>query len=923
MQVAVAGGAGGNAGAGSAVAHGGLGGEVSGAIRVNPGDTITGRIGCAGVSNSAPYPQVASGGWSGGYKHGGDGAPGGNPYPYSPASSTDGGGGGADSYVAGPNTFVVGQQAWLQAGGGGGAGGSAYSGSFVGGAGGAGGVVGGTGGIAGSAGGGTGGSTAGAGNGGIGGGTGGPSPGQPGGNGDSPGWYGGPGGEGSPVYGSYCEGGGGGGGGGGASDAGGGGGGAYGCTGGGGGGGGSSAVSQYVLSPSYQDGVQPGNGYVTLTPFNPIPPPVTPGAPTNVQAVAGNAQAAVSWTPPASTGGVNTITSYTITASPGGQTTMAGVNSHNTTVLNLTNGVTYTFTVYASNAAGNGPSSAPSNAVTPTGGPGSPTSVIATAGNAQATVSWNPPSSNGGSPIASYTVQPSTGSPVTVCGTCTTATVSGLSNGVTYTFTVTATNSLGNSAPSQPSNAVTPTGPPAGAPSAPTNVQATAGNAQATVSWSPPSSSGGSSITSYTVQPSTGSPVTVCGTCTTATVSGLSNGVTYTFTVLATNSTGNSAPSQPSNAVTPTASPSAPGPPTNVVARVQGPDSAEVSWQAPPDSIQNYSVVTFDSSTGQADSGIASVPACGMCTAAVVSGLASGYSYYFVVYDYAAGGSNWAASNQIIDTAVADSGGTSSSPFFPNTGEFAVIENGYQTNTSHANDGVYVNITIMGGLDVSTFQGPSPTQYPSPATDDNVKGANARPLQIVSTVSTEFVATGYVAGKAGGTSGTFNTGINQTNGGLYKRVYEDGVDCSSGSCLYGAVMDVADGPVSAGQVISLQIQRHWNASYQRYYWDVYMNGQEWTRSTALMTLGSVGMGMEHAEPGGVEGVSPTPPPVNLNENDWTNVYFHHNGDPSANPPGLQAYTKATIYNILNSDVYTTCTLTQTNSAGDLVGSGRC
>ncbi|MHB8665656.1 MAG: fibronectin type III domain-containing protein [Acidimicrobiales bacterium] len=542
VQVAVAGGAGGNAGAGSAVAHGGLGGAVSGAFRVNPGDTITGRIGCAGVSNSAPYPQVASGGWSGGYKHGGDGAPGGNPYPYSPASSTDGGGGGADSYVAGPNTFVVGQQAWLQAGGGGGAGGSAYSGSFVGGAGGAGGVVGGTGGTAGSAGGGTGGSSAGAGNGGIGGGTGGPSPGQPGGNGDSPGWYGGPGGEGSPVYGSYCEGGGGGGGGGGASDAGGGGGGTYGCSGGGGGGGGSSAVSQYVLSPSYQDGVQPGNGYVTLTPFNPIPPPVTPGAPTNVQAVAGNAQAAVSWTPPSSTGGVSTITSYTVTASPGGQTATGTVNSHNATVLNLTNGVTYTFTVYASNAAGNGPSSAPSNAVTPTGGPGSPTNVTAVAGNAQATVSWNPPASNGGHPITSYTVQPSGGSPVTACGTCTTATVTGLTNGVTYTFTVTATNSAGNSAPSQPSNAVTPTGPP-GVPGPPTNVIANPGNNYADVSWTAPMMTNGAPIDSYLVQlygQSSGyvGSVSACGSCTTATYNGIAATQSYQFVVSAHNSAG-------------------------------------------------------------------------------------------------------------------------------------------------------------------------------------------------------------------------------------------------------------------------------------------------------------------------------------------------------------------------------------------------
>src|SRR5947209_12342792 len=44
-----------------------------------------------------------------------------------------------------------------------------------------------------------------------------------------------------------------------------------------------------------------------------------PGAPTNVVATAGNGQASVGWSPPASTGG-SPITGYTVTASPGGAT---------------------------------------------------------------------------------------------------------------------------------------------------------------------------------------------------------------------------------------------------------------------------------------------------------------------------------------------------------------------------------------------------------------------------------------------------------------------------------------------------------------------------------------------------------------------------------------------------------------------------
>ena len=74
--------------------------------------------------------------------------------------------------------------------------------------------------------------------------------------------------------------------------------------------------------------------------------------------------------------------------------------------------------------------------------PGAPTAVTATAGDAQAGVTWTAPASNGGSAITGYTVTSSPGSK-----TCTTATlgctVTGLTNGSTYTFTVSATNAVG------------------------------------------------------------------------------------------------------------------------------------------------------------------------------------------------------------------------------------------------------------------------------------------------------------------------------------------------------------------------------------------------------------------------------------------------------------------------------------------------
>ncbi len=93
--------------------------------------------------------------------------------------------------------------------------------------------------------------------------------------------------------------------------------------------------------------------------------------------------------------------------------------------------------------------------------PGAPTAVTATAGNGSASVSWTAPS-NGGSPITSYTVTPYIGStaqtPVTVTGSppTTSTTVTGLTNGTTYAFTVSATNAIGTGPASAASNAVTP-----------------------------------------------------------------------------------------------------------------------------------------------------------------------------------------------------------------------------------------------------------------------------------------------------------------------------------------------------------------------------------------------------------------------------------------------------------------------------------
>lgn len=118
---------------------------------------------------------------------------------------------------------------------------------------------------------------------------------------------------------------------------------------------------------------------LTATPTDPTPPtpPPTypPGAPTDVVAVAGDANATVTWSAPADSGSFP-ISDYEVTASPGGAGCLVKVPATSCTVGDLANGTTYTFSVRALNGAGWGSSSQSSNAVTPNPAPVDRTIVI-------------------------------------------------------------------------------------------------------------------------------------------------------------------------------------------------------------------------------------------------------------------------------------------------------------------------------------------------------------------------------------------------------------------------------------------------------------------------------------------------------------------------------------------------------------------
>ena len=356
--------------------------------------------------------------------------------------------------------------------------------------------------------------------------------------------------------------------------------------------------------------------------------------------------------------------------SPGGESgspvNTSLVQGTSYTASGLTDGTTYYFTVaavWSSESEGTpvqGPSSGEASATPVATQLGAPIGLTATPGNSQVTLSWKPPA--GAGPVAGDDIYRGTspggesGSPVNtslVQGTSYTA--SGLTDGTTYYFTVAAVNGGGHQGPSSGEASATPVATQLGAP---IGLTATPGDAQVTLSWSPPAPTG-VTVDGYNIYEGTspggesGSPVNtslVQGTSYTA--SGLTDGTTYYFTVAAvwsseSEGTPVQGPSSGEASATPVATQL--GAPIGLTA-TPGNSQVTLSWKPPAGAcpVARYDIYRGTSPGGESGSPVNTSLVQG--TSYTASGLTDGTTYYFTVAAVNGGGHQGPSSGEASAT---------------------------------------------------------------------------------------------------------------------------------------------------------------------------------------------------------------------------------------------------------------------------------
>ena len=348
---------------------------------------------------------------------------------------------------------------------------------------------------------------------------------------------------------------------------------------------------------------------------------VPPAAPTNLVATANNGSVALTWTAP--TGAI----SYRIlrsTTSGSGYTLVGTSGTASYTDTSVTNGTTYYYVVTASNGSCSSANSAEKSATPACTPPSAPTNLTATPGNGQIVLAWT--ASTGGAVSYQVLRGTKTGGPYTAIATPTSTgyTDTGLINGTTYYYVVTASNGSCSSANSTEASAA----PVCTPPSVPT-ITATPGDGQVVLSWT--AATGGA--VSYVVSRGTvsGGPygtVVASPTGTTFTDQTVVNGTTYYYVVSSSNGTCQSLPSTQASA-TPVAACTLVAP-TGVTATA-GNQQVTLNWTAVTGATSYNIGRSTTTGTGYASAGTVTAPTVTFVDTGATLPLSNGTKYYYVI----------------------------------------------------------------------------------------------------------------------------------------------------------------------------------------------------------------------------------------------------------------------------------------------------
>jgi titin len=258
---------------------------------------------------------------------------------------------------------------------------------------------------------------------------------------------------------------------------------------------------------------------------------------------------------------------------------------------------------------------------------------------------WNAPSNIGSSPIIGYKIEvkSGTGSYSTLASntgtTSTTHQHTGLTTGTTYTYKVSAVNSVGAGSASSEASATPISSSAPAVPGAPTNLVATVSTNQINLSWSAPISTGGYPVTGYKIEYKVGSgsyTVLVQNTASASTTyshTGITAGQTYIYRVYAINSIGTSAASTEATATSSSSSVVVPGAPTSFTATSAGPTQINLSWSPPSNTggaaITGYKI-EVKKGAGSYETLVSNTQSTG--TSFSHTGLTTGTIYYYRVY---------------------------------------------------------------------------------------------------------------------------------------------------------------------------------------------------------------------------------------------------------------------------------------------------